>query len=570
MQENKEMLHETQSQTAEITGKSVSERIMGESIITVVKEKTETAETKRMRDQFNFFGPVTLVYAAFYAFCMFHNGSGVTFPFFLAGTLLYFVFSLSKLEITLKKGSSFYMIGILLLGVSTFCTDGWAIIALNKLAVFLLVMCLLLHQYFDTTKWNLGKYVGSICQLTVMSFGELNQPFADGKVYFREKGKVNKKVWYGLLGVIIALPILLIAAGLLSSADAVFRKMTTDLVNWIRPGNVFNVAFRIAFLFFASYALTAYLCKRSIREEVRDHRNGEPVLAITIMSLLSLLYLLFSGIQIFGLFLGKMQLPDGYTYAQYAREGFFQLLAVSILNLILVLVGLSFFKESKVLKVVMTVMSLCTFVMIASSAMRMIIYIRYYYLTFLRIFVLWMLAVLFVMFIGVMISIYRENFSLFRYGVVAVTILYLILSFSHPDYIIARVNIANAPGADGKGWTESEAQDYGNDFFAGPFFRGSEYSDFHYLCDLSADAAPVMIPYMESLGYDLSAYELENPIDIMDTSGWWSSYQQEGFGYYYLGHIKDGLDGLSHLSPRTFNVSRYMALRQIEGRIDGK
>lgn len=570
MQENKQMLHETQSQTAKMTGKSVSERTPQESNMTVVKEKTETAETKRMREQFNFFGPVTLVYAAFYAFCMFHNGSGITFPFFLAGTLLYFVFSLSKLEITLKKGSIFYMIGILLLGVSTFCTDGWAIIALNKLAVFLLVMCLLLHQYFDTTKWNLGKYVGSICQLTVMSFGELNKPFADGKVYFREKGKVNKKVWYGLLGVIIALPILLIAAGLLSSADAVFRKMTTDLVNWIRPGNVFNVVFRIAFLFFASYALTAYLCKRSIREEVRDHRNGEPVLAITIMSLLSLLYLLFSGIQIFGLFLGKMQLPDGYTYAQYAREGFFQLLAVSILNLILVLVCLSFFKESKVLKVVMTVMSLCTFVMIASSAMRMIIYIRYYYLTFLRIFVLWMLAVLFVMFIGVMISIYRENFPLFRYGVVAVTILYLVLSFSHPDYIIARVNIANAPGADGRGWTESEAQDYGNDFFAGPFFRGSEYRDFDYLCDLSADAAPVILPYMERLGYDFSAYELKNPIDAISRFWWLGSYEQEGFGYYYLGHIKDGLDGLSHLSPRTFNVSRYMALRQIEGRMNGK
>ena len=60
-----------------------------------------------------------------------------------------------------------------------------------------------------------------------------------------------------------------------------------------------------------------------------------------------------------------------------------------------------------------------------------------------------MLAVLFVMFIGVLINIYRESFPLFRYGVVIVTVLYLALSFSHPDYIIARVNIANAPGADG-------------------------------------------------------------------------------------------------------------------------
>ena len=462
------------------------------------------------------------------------------------------------------------MVSILLLGVSTFCTDGWAIIGLNKLAVFLLVMCLLLNQYFDTKKWKLGKYVGSICQLVVMSFGELGKPFSDGKAYFREKGKVNKKVWYGLLGIVIALPIVLIAAGLLSSADAVFRKMTTDFMNWIRPDNIFNVVIRVTFLFFASYALTSYLCKRSIPEEVKDRRKGEPVLAITIMSLLSLLYLLFSGIQIFGLFLGKMQLPEGYTYAQYAREGFFQLLAVSILNLILVLVCLSFFRESKVLKVIMTIMSLCTFIMIASSVMRMIIYIRYYYLTFLRIFVLWMLVVLFVMFIGVLINIYRESFPLFRYGVVMVTVLCLALSFSHPDYIIARVNIANAPGADGTGWEESVAQDYGDDFFAGPFFRGSEYNDYSYLSDLSADAAPVIIPYMESLGYDFGAYELENPTDIMseDTQAqWWGSYQPKGFGYYYLNHNKKRLD---QTSLRTFNISRYMARKQIEARIDGK
>lgn len=516
------------------------EQISGQNVVRVV-EKTETVETKRLQEHYNFFGPVTFLYAVFYAFCMFRNGSGITFPFFLAGTLLYFVFSLSKLEITLKKGSAFYMISILLLGVSTFCTDGWAIIGLNKLAVFLLVMCLLLNQYFDTKKWNLGKYVGSICQLVVMSFGELGKPFSDGKAYFREKGKVNKKVWYGLLGVVIALPILLIAAGLLSSADAVFRKMTTDFMNWIRPDNIFNVVIRVTFLFFTSYALTSYLCKRSITEEVKDRRKGEPVLAITIMSLLSLLYLLFSGIQIFGLFLGKMQLPEGYTYAQYAREGFFQLLAVSILNLILVLMCLSFFRESRILKVIMTIMSLCTFIMIASSVMRMIIYIRYYYLTFLRIFVLWMLAVLFVMFIGVLINIYRESFPLFRYGVVMVTVLYLALSFSHPDYIIARVNIANAPGG-----------------------------DFSYLSDLSADAAPVIIPYMESLGYDFGAYELERPTDIMseDTQAqWWGSYQPKGFGYYYLNHNKKRLD---QTSLRTFNISRYMARKQIEARIDGK
>ena len=68
-------------------------QISGQNVVRVV-EKTETVETKRLQEHYNFFGPVTFLYAVFYAFCMFRNGSGITFPFFLAGTLLYFVFHL--------------------------------------------------------------------------------------------------------------------------------------------------------------------------------------------------------------------------------------------------------------------------------------------------------------------------------------------------------------------------------------------------------------------------------------------------------------------------------------------
>ena len=50
----------------------------------------------------------------------------------------------------------------------------------------------------------------------------------------------------------------------------------------------------------------------------------------------------------------------------YAREGFFQLLTVGFINLAIVLVCMTFFRESRLLKAVLTVMSLCTFVMIAS------------------------------------------------------------------------------------------------------------------------------------------------------------------------------------------------------------
>ena len=53
--------------------------------------KQTTEETKRFRESFQFFGPATAAYALFYAFCMYKNPSGITFPFFVAGSRWYSV-----------------------------------------------------------------------------------------------------------------------------------------------------------------------------------------------------------------------------------------------------------------------------------------------------------------------------------------------------------------------------------------------------------------------------------------------------------------------------------------------
>ena len=521
--------------------------------------KQEMAETKRMKENFGFFGPVTFLYAVFYAFCMFKNGSGITFPFFVAASLFYLCFTLSKLELTLKKGSAFHMIRMMLLAVSTFCTDDGRIIAFNKTGIFLLVMSLLLNQFYDTKKWNLGKYLGNIFILIFAAIGELGSPFVDATRYFKqEKSKKNKTLWYVFLGAIIAIPLVAFVVAMLSIADAVFRQVTDALLSGISFENVFNIGFRIGFMFFATYLLVAFMCKRTLSEEVKDNRNGEPVLAITINSILTVIYLLFSGIQIIYLFMGKMELPDGYTYAMYAREGFFQLLAVSILNLIIVLVSMSFFRDSKVLKAVLTVMSLCTFVMIASSAMRMIIYIRFYYMTFLRILVLWALALLAVLFVGIILNIFKKDFPLFRYSMTVVTVLYLVLSFSHPDYIIAKINIANASQTLVENNVVDPKWQPASDFF----LAEQRYTDFSYLSDLSADAAPAIIPYLDQLGYDVSEFYLEgDELAVKNRSEKRRTHRQDDFGYYYLRELQESTE---NFGPRTYNISRHMALIQIE------
>lgn len=510
----------------------------------------ETEETKKLKENYNFFGIASFLYAVFYAFCMFRNGSGVTYPFFVAGSLLLLCLSLAKLGITLKSGSIFYMVSMMLLGISTFLTDDWRIIAYNKLGIFLLIMSLLLKQFFDTSQWKLGKYLGSIIQAVFMSIGELPRPVQDGAAYQKSRnGKKSRVTGYIMIGLAISVPLMLVVLALLASADVFFLEMTRKVLGTINLPNIMNIIFRIAFMFFFSYMLTAYLCKKQIREEVKDHRTGEPIIAITVTAMLTFVYLIFSVVQIAGLFLGQLKLPDGYTYAEYARQGFFQLLAVSILNLIIVLICMSLFRKSKVLKVILTMMSLCTFIMIASSAMRMLIYIRFYYLTFLRILVLWSLALLAVLFLGILISIYAEKFPLFRYSMAVVTVFYLGLSFAHPDYIIARVNIANAEAESRQWWVDESV---------------APYHDFTYLSRLSADAAPVLVPYMESLGYDFAAFESESALDYAkgqrkdSENHYLRRHESEDFGYWWMESLQNRTE---NFGIRTFNLSRYYAMK---------
>ena len=101
-------------------------------------KKEESALRIKMKEQFSFFALLSALYAVFYILCLYRNASGITYPFFIIGTLCYFFSSMKKLEVPYKKGSLFYLISIVLLGISNCITTSYELIILNKLAVFLL------------------------------------------------------------------------------------------------------------------------------------------------------------------------------------------------------------------------------------------------------------------------------------------------------------------------------------------------------------------------------------------------------------------------------------------------
>lgn len=521
--------------------------------------KPESEQTKNLKKNYGVLGLGSLLYACFYAFCMYRNGSGITYPFFLIGSLWFYCFCMKKLEVSLKRDSIFYMGSILLLGISTFLTADNRIIAMNKTGILVLIISFLLHQFYQDNNWTFGRYTGYVITAVFGSLGEIHRPFVDMSAYRKVRGKKGKGMFlYLVIGASFAIPLLFVIWLLLISADRIFYEMTETFFKALNIGNIFGVLFTVIFMFFMTYCIMAYLSKHTFSEEYKERPRTEAVIAITVTLPLTLLYLVFSGVQIFALFLRQIDLST-YTYAEYAREGFFQLLAVCIINLVLVLVGQAYFKENIFLKATLTVMSLCTYVMIASSALRMILYIKHYYLTFLRIFVLWSLVVIFILLTGVIIHIYLQNFPLFKYSMVVVTLCYLVLSFGHPDYWIAKCNVANMGSS------------------VSSFFDTDAYRDYSYMTMLSADAAPALAEVLREEGFSMEDEAMLMLMEYMhEESGSrnakdgrvysFPSYERYGgwrddpasWGYYYLEKI---YRQYHQMGIRSFNLSKYIAFR---------
>lgn len=412
----------------------------------------------------------TAIYALVYTVLLYDNFCSITMPLFVVATGLYCFYCMEQMQMERKAGSMFYMGMMLLLGISSFLTGNHTIIAFNTIGILLLLICMLLHNFYDDSKWGFGKYFGAIFTAIFGAVGCIGDPFSDAGCYQKEnRDRSHSRLLYMGIGLVIAIPLLMVIMALLCSADLVFANFMRGID--FDADTVIGQICMFVFAALSAYCGLRYLGKRRIKEEATVCRQFDPMIAITVLALVSVVYLFFSVIQIVYLFWGKMQIPEAYTYAEYAREGFFQLLFVCLLNVAMVLFVLAFFPKNALLKLLLTVISLCTYIMVASSAFRMTLYVQNYDLSFLRFLVFWGLAVIALLLVGILVYIFRPAFPLFRYGLVMFCICYLFLSYVHPDYWIAKYNL-------------SEER-----------VNSERALDYRYLSGLSSDAAGVLAEF---------------------------------------------------------------------------
>lgn len=443
---------------------------------TSIGNKPESPLLNKVHQNFGIYGLVSLIFGLSFTFFFFKTWLGFNVFVFSLLIIILLCFIINKLSLRIKTGTKLYYIGVLLLGVSTCLTANGVLQFLNILGILFLLDLSLLHQFYENKHWDFAKHCGRMFGMIFYSFAAVGTPVIDGIKFLKSTRYLkNDKVRNIIFGLIISLPLLLIITILLSNADLVFDNITGNIFNTIFSADIFYIILMIIFGFFACYCI---LCGALFNSGVEDNRirtKANPTIAATFMVVLCLIYALFCGIQLVFLFAdGLFALPAEFTFAEYARKGFFELLAVTFINIVIMLICNALFTESRLLRILITCMTACTYIMITSATYRMLLYIGAYHLTFLRLFVLLTLLIDAFVLTGIIILQYKKDFPLFRYCVVIISVCYIAFSFAKPDYFIATYLA-----------TQKEVLDQ---------------QDMAYLTrDLSLDAAPVVLPLINEL-----------------------------------------------------------------------
>ncbi|HET7010999.1 MAG TPA: DUF4173 domain-containing protein [Anaerolineales bacterium] len=158
----------------------------------------------------------------------------------------------------------------------------------------------------------------------------------------REEGR-RKVVFSVLRGLALALPVLVVFGALLGAADLVFGDYLEAALRWLDLDRLAEYAGRFTLMVAVGvFCLGAMVVALRPQPEPRLVGKSQPLVApflgateaIIILVALDLLFAAFVAVQFTYLFGGEANIHiAGYTYAEYARRGFGELVAVGVLSL---------------------------------------------------------------------------------------------------------------------------------------------------------------------------------------------------------------------------------------------
>ncbi len=370
---------------------------------------------------------------------------GISVLLFIIPLLILIYIVLKKNNKIKNKYGLLFMIPIILLSSTYFIFDSSVFKELNFLAI--IILFILMYIFTIRPNYNLFSLIKE-------SFELLFEPLLLIGDYFELViNKISKKLKIGvkskkiIKSILICTPVVIIVLALLSSADMIFDKIFTNTFN--KFFNLFDSSIIGKFIlfiviFFLIGDTLLYLIKKyPKKDELTTKKELLDVSTIKIlMTTLNIIYLIFDFIQIKSLIFHYGL--DSINYAEYARQGFFELMIVSIINISVLLLARnskSSKKDHKYINIMSVFMVFLTLIIIVSSFLRMNLYEQAYGYTTLRLFVYISLITEIILLIPTILYIFKENFNVLKYYLIIILSVYTIINFINIDYIIARRNV---------------------------------------------------------------------------------------------------------------------------------
>ncbi len=274
---------------------------------------------------------------------------GINFAIFVILCLATGILLLRVDGLRLSRGSGLLLFPVAFLAAMTFIRlEPMTVFLSISMALFLMGIVALAYLSGDWVRYTLFDYFFGYMRLfgsmiaRPISFASETRRLPSGQPSLSEKHSVP--VWPIARGVVIALPVIAIFASLLSSADPIFAKRLGDLIGLFKIDNLPEYIFRLVLILMIAYALAGAFLHAAQRsgEKVEEKTWVSPFLGFTestiVLGSIVILFIAFVFVQFQYFFGGQANIGiEGYTYSEYARKGFGELVTVALFSLLLLL-----------------------------------------------------------------------------------------------------------------------------------------------------------------------------------------------------------------------------------------
>ena len=379
---------------------------------------------------------------------------GISVMLFVISFLIGLIYLICKHKKVENKKVFILAIPIILLSATYFIYHNTLFETINifVIVILMIIMCI----YATRLHVKIQEFLVKGIELLAGTFESISDVIDSLKSKFKKKEDMENKKFaklkQGLKSFVYTIPVVLVVFILLMSADSVFANMFKgvfeEFQNIFMAENFVMFCLRICVIIIFFFIFSGFFVNILKKGTMFNSESEEKIIEIhiekmtinMILTILNIFYFIFSIIQFTNLF-SKIDTSD-FNYATYARQGFFQLMFISLINIIMIILA-KVNKENinNYTKGMAIFTLLFTIIILLSAFFRMNLYEKAYGYTYLRLFVYYILATEFILILPIGLWILDKKIDILKWTIGIITVMYVILNFSNVESTIAKRNV---------------------------------------------------------------------------------------------------------------------------------